>query len=160
MTTEPPLRRLIRRYAQPGEVMWIGARPARRAPIAELDRAEITHAGLAEDHLPRPGKRAVTLIQWEHLLAIAALAGRETVTPDLLRRNVAVAGFNLAALRGREFRPGTALLKGTGPCAPCSRMEEALGQGGYAAMRGHGGFAAEVIEQGAVGLGDALTQLD
>jgi len=160
MTTEPPLRHLIRRYAQPGEVMWIGERPARRAPIAELDRAEITDAGLAEVHQPRPGKRAVTLIQWEHLPAIAALAGRESGTPDLLRRNIAVARFNLVALRGREFRLGTALLKGTGPCAPCSRMEEAPGQGGYAAMRGHGGITAEVIEPGAVALGDAFTPLD
>ena len=71
-----------------------------------------------------------------------------------------MAGFNLAALRGREFRPGTALLKGTGPCAPCSRMEEALGQGGYAAMRGHGGITAEVLEPGEVAIGDALTPLD
>ena len=108
----------------------------------------------------RPGKRAVTLVQWEHLPAIAALAGLDHLDPGLLRRNIAVAGFNLSGLRGREFRLGTATLMGTGACAPCSRMEAALGQGGYAAMRGHGGITAEVLAPGNVTLGDILEPLD
>ena len=42
-----------------------------------------------------------------------------------------------------------------GPCPPCSRMERALGHSGFTAMRGHGGVYAEVIEPGAVEVGDA-----
>ena len=116
---------------------------------------DVEEAGLAGDRRTTPGKRAVTLIQAEHLPVISALSGTEA-TPHLLRRNIVVAGINLLALRKAEFRIGTALLRGTGLCAPCSRMEEALGHGGYNAVRGHGGITAEVIDPGKVALGDAV----
>ena len=103
--------------------------------------------------------RAVTLIQAEHLPAIAALAGLDRVDPADLRRNLAVSGINLAALRGQRFRVGSAVLKGVENCAPCSRMEEVLGRGGYNAMRGHGGITAIVLEEGDVSLGDAVEAL-
>jgi MOSC domain-containing protein YiiM len=148
------LAALTARFAQPGRVVWIGLRPARRAPMLSVEAAEIDAAGLIGDRRETPGKRAVTLIQVEHLPVIAALAGRVAVAPELLRRNLVVAGINLLGLRNRRFRMGEAVLEGTGLCAPCSRMEEALGHGGYAAVRGHGGITAAVIEAGRVAQGD------
>lgn len=150
------LSELIARSAQPGEVRWIGIRPARRAEVLTVSCAEITEAGLEGDRA-RAGKRAVTLFQWEHLAAIGGYLGREAVAPEALRRNIGVSGLNLAGLRGRMVLLGTARLRVTGPCAPCSRMEEAFGHGGYAAVRGHGGWTAEVVAPGRVGLGDAVT---
>ena len=87
---------------------------------------------------------------------IAALLGHDSVPPELLRRNVAVAGLNLAALRGRRVALGGATVEITGPCTPCSRMEEALGEGGYNAVRGHGGWYAAVVEPGPVAVGDGV----
>lgn len=78
----------------------------------------------------------------------------------MLRRNLVVSGINLGALKGREVQVGTAILRITVICAPCSRMEEALGNGGYSAVRGHGGWCAEVVRSGAVGLGDAVQPVD
>ena len=60
------------------------------------------------------------------------------------------------ALKGRRFRIGTAVLEGSGDCAPCSQMEEALGTGGYNAVRGHGGITARIIESGSVTIGDVV----
>jgi MOSC domain-containing protein YiiM len=154
------LAELTARHARPGHVSWIGIRPARRAPVEAVEAATIRLEGLEGDRRTQPGKRAVTLIQAEHLPVIAALAGLDNVDPSALRRNVVVGGLNLAGLKGRLFRLGMAILRGTGPCAPCARMEEALGHGGYAAMRGHGGLCAEVVEPGFVRLDDAVMPLD
>ncbi|MEM7505227.1 MAG: MOSC domain-containing protein [Pseudomonadota bacterium] len=150
------LATLTSRFASDGEVRWIGLRPARREAMILVESAAVTLNGLTGDRRDHPGKRAVSLIQWEHLDVIAALAAREDLTPDLLRRNIAVSGINLLGLRKRRFRIGAVLLQGTGLCAPCSRMEETLGPGGYTAMRGHGGITAEVIEPGEIVLGDTL----
>lgn len=144
---------LLSRFAGPGRVDWIGLRPGRRVPMVAVEAVEITETGLTGDRRETPGKRAVTLIQAEHIPVISALA-RNVATPELLRRNLVISGLNLLALRKAEFRIGTAILRGTGLCAPCSRMEEALGEGGYNAVRGHGGITAELVEPGHVALGD------
>ena len=102
------------------------------------------------------GDRQVTLIQAEHLEAMARLLGRERIDPAILRRNLVVTGINLVALENARFRVGTVLLEGAGECAPCSRMEEALGPGGYNVMRGHGGILARILEGGTVRVGDAV----
>ena len=146
---------LTARFPRPGRLDWIGLRPVRRAAMRAVDRAECQDHGLAGDHA-RPGKRAVTLIQAEHLPVIAALAGRAGVAPETLRRNLVVSGVNLSATRGRILAIGPALLRITGPCAPCSRMETALGPGGYNAMRGHGGWCAEVLDPGPISTGDRV----
>ena len=70
-----------------------------------------------------------------------------------------VAGLNLAALKEHRVRIGTAILEPTGECHPCSRMEAILGEGGYNAVRGHGGITARVVEAGRVRLGDAVARL-
>ncbi|MEM8786966.1 MAG: MOSC domain-containing protein [Pseudomonadota bacterium] len=150
------LAELQSRAAQPGLVVWIGLRPERKAPMRVVAQAELTEAGLEGDHRSRPGARAVSLIQAEHLPVIAACLGRARVGYVDLRRNVAISGLNLASLRGRSVRIGGALIRLTVPCSPCRRMEAALGHGGYNAMRGHGGVLAEVLSPGPIRTGDLV----
>jgi MOSC domain-containing protein YiiM len=146
---------------RPGRVEWIGLRPKRDVPMQAVEEALAqTGIGLVGDrYAGGSGKRGVTLIQAEHLPAIAALAGRDALDPALLRRNVVVSGLPLVALKGRRFRLGEALLEGTEDCDPCSRMEDALGPGGYNAMRNHGGLCARILEGGRIRRGDALVVL-
>ena len=151
-----PLSELRRSFAGPGRLDWIGLRPARKAGLVPVERVRITTDGLDGDH-GRPGNRAVTLLQAEHLPVIAALAGREDLPPDLLRRNLVVSGINLAALREFGVRIGMVRLAVEVPCAPCSRMEQVLGPGGYSALRGHGGWCCSVLEPGEISLGDPVS---
>ena len=122
--------------------------------MVAMEAAEVTEAGLEGDHASA-GMRALTLIQAEHLPVISALAGVEA-RPELLRRNVVVSGINLGALKGERLGIGAAEIEITGPRHPCSRMEEALGHGGYNAVGGHGGWCATVIRPGRIAVGDEV----
>ena len=156
------LHRLTTRFPRAGRVRWIGLRPARAATMQVVDAVEaIAGQGLRGDrYASASGKRGVTLLQAEHLPAIAALAGHDVLDPATLRRNLLIAGISLVALKDRRFRVGEVLLEGTGPCDPCSRMEAVLGEGGYNAMRGHGGLCARVLEGGTLRVGDRVSWIE
>jgi MOSC domain-containing protein YiiM len=160
--TLPPadsaLGQLMANLPRTGRVEWIGLRPARDVGMREVvDVLAETGKGLVGDrYASGSGKRGITLIQSEHLPAIAALSGHASVDPKLLRRNLVVSGIALIALKGRRFRIGEVLLEGTDSCDPCSRMEDALGPGGYNAMRGHGGLCARILEGGQLRIGDIV----
>ncbi len=157
------LEERLQHVPQVGRVEWIGLSPEPRGAIRAVEAVEVrVGTGLDGDYHAkhRPGgNRQVTLIQQEHLPVIAALAGVRDAAPELLRRNIVVSGINLLSLKGLRFRLGEAVLEGTGPCDPCSRMEENLGPGGFQAMRGHGGLTARVIEAGTVRVGDRVEAL-
>lgn len=153
---------LVRIVPQVGRLEWIGIAQAPRGPVHPLTEARLV-AGRGiegEHHVGGNRRRQVTLVQAEHLDVVGRLLGRERVDPALLRRNLALAGINLASLRRRRFRIGEALLQGAGDCHPCGRMEESLGRGGFQAMRGHGGILAVVLEGGTIRLGDRVTALE
>ena len=154
------LQTLLDTLPQSGRVEWIGIRPARGEAMTSLDRAIVTPGlGLEGDRFRgrETSKRQVTLIQHEHLDAIASLLHRETLVPEIVRRNIVVSGLNLLALKGKTFRIGGVVLEYTGLCHPCSKMEIALGPGGYNAMRGHGGITARVVQGGEVAVGDGVS---
>jgi MOSC domain-containing protein YiiM len=164
MASLPPdseLARLFAQFPRAGRVEWIGLRPARAVSMEAVDAVEaIAGKGLVGDrYIGASGKRGITLIQAEHLPVVAALAGHERVAAVTLRRNLVVAGIPLVALKDRRFRIGEVLLEGTGPCDPCSRMEDALGPGGYNAMRGHGGICARIVVGGVIRPGDRVEAL-
>jgi MOSC domain-containing protein YiiM len=125
--------------------------------MTALDRVKITPGkGLEGDRFKgrETSKRQVTLIQQEHLHAIASCLQNDAIEPQVFRRNIVVSGLNLLALKGKTFRIGGVILEYTGLCHPCSKMETALGAGGYNAMRGHGGITTRVVEGGELALGD------
>jgi MOSC domain-containing protein YiiM len=153
------LRELLSGNTAVGTVDWMGLAASSRAKIEPQRSIRIVSNGIEGDHHCRPGKRSkrqVTLIQAEHLPVVSAILKRSEIDPSLLRRNLVVSGINLACLKYQLFRIGTAVLRGSGNCPPCSRMEENLGPGGYAAMLNHGGITAIVEEEGLVTVGDSV----
>jgi MOSC domain-containing protein YiiM len=162
LNPDSELAKLMAQFPHAGKLEWIGIRAERRAPLAAVAAVEaIAACGLAGDHYASKtnGKRQVTLIQAEHLEAVARILGKAEVRAGDLRRNLLVSGINIYALRDRKFRIGAVLLEGSGPCEPCSRMEEVLGVGGYNAMRGHGGITARILEGGILKVGASLEPL-
>lgn len=159
------IRELLADVPRAGRLSWIGLRRDKRGAVNEVEEVEaVAGLGLAGDRkatgTPRPqDRRHVTLVQREHLGVVGALLERGPVDPALLRRNLVVEGINLRALHDRRFTIGEAVLEGTGECHPCSRMEEALGRGGYQAMRGHGGLTARVVTGGRLRVGDEVVLL-
>lgn len=154
---------------QVGRVRWIGVRPAPKATLQVVEqlRADVAD-GLDGDRTNggQSKKRQVTLIQQEHLSVMANILEREphsaelAIDPTLLRRNIVVSGINLTSLKQQYFQIGEAIFFGTGECAPCSRMEQNLGAGGWNAMRGHGGITARIEKSGSIRVGDSVQRIE
>lgn len=152
------IKELMRIIPQTGKVEWVSIRPGRREPVQpQSEVTAIENVGLEGDHYAKEGgNRQVTLIQAEHLDAVASILKKEKAAPELTRRNIVVSGVNLLAFADQQFQIGEAVLEMTGPCHPCSRMEENFGEGGYNAMRGHGGITAKVVKGGKIKIGDTV----
>lgn len=155
------IKELMQTFVHEGKIEWLSYRPGptSRGEILVVDEIEVSERkGIVGDRYKGSSKkRQVTLIQAEHIEAVSKMLQKESIDPALLRRNIVVSGLNLLALNNLEFKIGEAILKMTGYCHPCSRMEQNLGTGGYNAMRGHGGITCMVIKGGKVKIGDSVS---
>jgi MOSC domain-containing protein YiiM len=167
----PDLRTLTQQFAHAGTLEAIYLRPARDVLAVSVPSAEaIEGRGLIGDRsgdrisaVAGGGTRQVTLIQAEHMPLIAAWSDNPMLDAAMLRRNLVISGLNLIAARSPfpdqtlHLRIGVDVaLIVTGDCAPCSKMEAALGHGGYNALRGHGGVTARVVRGGVLKVGDVV----
>jgi MOSC domain-containing protein YiiM len=78
------------------------------------------------------------------------------LSPGEIRENVTTRGLRLNDLApGQRLDVGQAVLEVTGPCDPCSRMDE-IRAGLQAALRGRRGILCRVLEGGRIRRGDAI----
>ncbi len=101
------------------------------------------------------GKRAVTLIERE-AVAMANDTYGLGMTEQETRRNVVVEGVPLNHLIGREFLVGDVRLRGFDLAEPCVYLERLTGKPARKAFVHRGGLRAEILEGGAVRIGDAV----
>lgn len=149
-------------FPQSGKVEWIGLRRSLGKEMVHVHSAELLQGhGLVGDKAGRRlgGSRQITLMQAEYLSVIASFLSRKTVSPYELRRNIVVSGVNLGILRDCDIGINDAVIRITGNCAPCTKMEQALGYGGFNAMRNHGGVTAIVLADGMIRIGDEVEVL-
>lgn len=104
---------------------------------------------------PPPGRREVTLIEAEAVEAFrqeynCALTAAQT------RRNLLTRGVRLNDLVGREFLVGPVRLRGTELCEPCSGLVKATGMPVLRGLLHRGGLCAQIIEEGAISVGDLV----
>jgi MOSC domain-containing protein YiiM len=102
----------------------------------------------------------VTLIQIEALEAINV--GHQTeFTGEMLRRNIVTANIRLDSLIGRDFRCGSAILRGTKHFPPCAHLAYLLGRHEVLKYFAYcGGIGAEVVSDGAISTYDNIAILE
>ncbi|MBI3659212.1 MOSC domain-containing protein [Candidatus Acetothermia bacterium] len=97
----------------------------------------------------------VTLIEIE---AIEALRRdyKVELSPGEARRNIVTRGVPLSHLVGKEFKIGSATLRGLRLCEPCSHLEGLTKEGVKSGLKHRGGLRAQILSDGVIRAGDAI----
>ena len=103
---------------------------------------------------PEPGQ-SLTLIAAEALEGLREDTGIE-LSHEASRRNVLTRGIDLNALVGRRFRVGEAACAGRRLCEPCAHLQRLTHPGILRYLVHRGGLRADVLEGGAIRVGDAV----
>jgi MOSC domain-containing protein YiiM len=69
-------------------------------------------------------------------------------SPSVSRRNVITTGVDLNSLIGQEFAVQGIQFLGVEECRPCYWMNQAIGCGAEAALKGRGGLRARILTSG------------
>jgi len=79
--------------------------------------------------------------------------GMDSLDFSKTRRNVLIAGVDLDRLIGKRFSIGDVVFAGAEECAPCYWMNEALGPGAEAMLKGRGGLRCRILCNGILRVG-------
>lgn len=101
-------------------------------------------------------KGQVTLFSLEVFQGLLAEKGLPPTSPAAVRRNLFTEGVDLNALVGREFSIGPVRLLGVEECRPCAWMDEAVGPGAEAWLKGRGGLRCKILSDGVIRVGDEV----
>jgi MOSC domain-containing protein YiiM len=104
-------------------------------------------------------KGQITFFAAAVLAEMRSTFARPALSASVLRRNVLVAGVDLAQLVGRRFAIAGVSFEGTGEARPCHWMNHAVGPGAEAWLMGQGGLRARILTDGALTLGPAPLEL-
>ena len=148
-----------------GYVQSIYVATAARGPVQGREQAvAIPGVGLEGDRYalkqgtffkPEPDFE-LTLIEAEAIDALRRDYDIE-LAPGEARRNIVTRGVGLNHLVGNEFRLGTVLVRGIRLCEPCEHLQKLTGRQLIKGLRHRGGLRAQILTEGIIHVGDAVT---
>ena len=136
------------------EGIFVGA--IDEGPLEAADAVEVkTGAGIAGD---RYGDKDITLFEAEAIEDLKTDTGIE-LKPGEIRRNVMTRGISLNDLLGHRIRVGEVEAVVTELCHPCSHLQKLTQPGVLRGLVNRGGLNADVVDGGAIRVGDQIEDL-
>lgn len=133
--------------------------PGTRLPTRPVNAVEAEAGkGLVGDRYHGSRHRQVT-IQSRTALDQAAQKLGYAFDSGATRRNITVDDGDIPTTPGARLRIGEVELEVVRVAAPCKLMEEAVGPGATAALRGRAGSACRVLTSGTIRIGDLVELL-
>ena len=154
-----------------GEVVVIAVAKSATDPMEQVDQAQaLAGRGLEGDrYAAKAGTFTptnerlrgydLTLIEAEAIDDLV-LPGTRSIDYANARRNIVTRGIDLNALVGRKFRIGDVECIGQRLCEPCSHLEDLTESGVLRALIHRGGLRADIISDGRIEVGSAISTID
>lgn len=138
------------------KVAAIHIAPGRRLPMRQVDDV-VAEAGkgLVGDRYHGSRHRHLT-VQTQQALDLAAAELGYGFPCSATRRNVTVDAGGLPTRPGARIRIGEVELEVVRVAAPCRLMDDGIGPGAAAALRGRAGSVFRVLTSGSFGVGDPV----
>jgi MOSC domain-containing protein YiiM len=156
------------RKSQDGRVRTIFVRSEARGEVRTLEEGKLVAGKGLEGDRYAEGKGSfskatrasnLTLVAIEDLEHVARTTG-VPLSPQESLRNLVTEGVDLTTLLHRRFQIGDAVCIGTRLCEPCTVLEDYTGRTGLLRPYVHRtGLRAQVLETGAIHVGDAIADL-
>ncbi|HQC78484.1 MAG TPA: MOSC domain-containing protein [Mycobacterium sp.] len=142
------------------KVASIHLAPGSHLPMRSIDTVEAEAGkGLVGDRYHGSRHRQVTIQSREALDRTADQLGYE-FDAGATRRNITVDTGDIPTKPGSRLRIGEVEFEVVRVAAPCRLMEDAVGPGATAALRGRAGSACRVLSSGTIRVGDPVELLD
>jgi len=141
------------------KVVSIHVAPGRRLPVRSLDEVEAEAGkGLVGDRYHGSRHRQVSIQSRAALIRAAGDLGVH-VDPDATRRNLTVDAGDVPTTPGARLRIGDVELEVVRILAPCRLLDDEIGPGAAAALRGRAGSVCRVLTSGRIRVGDAVEEV-
>lgn len=130
----------------------------RRGPMDPVSKATVVAGKGLAGNANQGGKRQVTIVSSKHWKEVTAPLGN-TPDPRLRRANLLVSDIDFNNdVRGRILQIGHVRIRIYGETRPCEQMEAAVpGLQGAMSVPWGGGAFGEVLDDGEIAVGDAVT---